>query len=80
LIFLLGALLFLVVLHDGLRSGVVNCKLLGDLSNKSGSYIDDAHPFLNVFQKFLTHLLPYLFVTLCGEAMLHENWIDFVEY
>jgi hypothetical protein len=79
MIFLLGELLFLVVLNDGLRCGVVDSKLLGNLSNNSCSYIDDTHSFLNVFQKFFAHLLPYLFVTLCCQTMLNKYWLYLIE-
>ncbi len=76
MIFLLGELLFLVVLNDGLRCGVVDSKLLGNLSNNSCSYIDDTHSFLNVFQKFLR------FGNGPSDAVIVNNsdWLDSLKY
>lgn len=67
-----------MVLDDGFSRGVVDSELLSDLRNNGWSYVDDAHSFLNVAQQSLPHLLPYLFVTLSGEPMLHEYRLDSV--
>lgn len=61
-----------MVLDDGFGGGVVDGELLGDLSDNRRGYVDDAHSFLNIAKQLLPHLLPHLFVTLGGEAVLHE--------
>lgn len=64
--------LFFVILDDWLGGGVVDGELLGDLSDNSGSYVDDTDSFLNIAKEFLPHLLSHFFVTLSGQAVLHE--------
>lgn len=75
----LGPLL-LVVLRDGLGGGVVDVELLGDLSHKIESYIDDAPPILNALDQFRARLLPHLLVFLRRESVLHVDRLQLVPH
>lgn len=73
-----SAFFLLLVLHDGLGRGIVDCKFLGDLYDKIEDYIDDAPPFLNASQKFFPGLLPNLLISFACEVMLHVDGGHFI--
>lgn len=73
-----SAFFLLLVLHDGFSCGIVDCKLLGDLYDKTDDYIDDAPPFLNASQKFFPGLLPNLLISFAGKVVLDVDGGHFI--